>query len=423
MYNSLLYFYQDCIWYMKFLKSLFLSISLCISLSTPAFSEINSETKVKIQQLMKETLGLENIDLSQVDGDQSNIYRISYENRTFLHEIHVFGALLSGLKMIIPDNSSIEFYPQSNGKVISKLSLNFQDYLDFVNGKITEDELSKKLEFSLNPQYQLQEKYNPLMFHTDLVAGAAYILDPNNGPSLLFSPYINTYLDNGFIFNTRYRVPVYNVVNGFDYSKNIGLVPPGFGYTNIDYSSPVLTLPMFATLRLGHIYENTNNLLLSTDIQYMLMDGLFNINLASGFNYNVNNGLNDFSITPYAQYYLGKLDLVFEAGAGKFLGGEYGGWGRLTRQFDNVDIGFSLFRGFGAPQSGFRLNIEFNLAIGPEHSIHAAPIRLTYPRFFSGNLVAGQISGSIQPRYKVEDFVKRLYPEYIKTHLYYWLGY
>ena len=34
-----------------------------------------------------------------------------------------------------------------------------------------------------------------------------------------------------------------------------------------------------------------------------------------------------------------------------------------------------------------------------------------------------RLRGMEDPRYKTEDFVKRLYPEYIKTHLYYWLRY
>ncbi len=410
---------------MKFITNLFLSLSLCLCfLNYPAIAEIENDYKVKIQTLMKDNLGLENIDISRFEGDQTNIYKISFENRTFLHEIHVLGALLSGLKNIIPNNSFIELYPQSNGKVMLKISLSFQDYLDFVNSKITEEEFSKKIEFQVNPEFKLQEKHNSLIFHTDVTAGVGYILDPTTGPSLLFVPSIYTYLDNGFVLSTRYRLPVYNVVNGFDFSKNSILYPLGFGYTNLEYSSPVLNLPLFATARLGHINENsTNNFLLSTDFQYTVMEGLFNINLATGVNYNISNGLADFSLTPYAQYYLGKLDLMFEAGGGKFLYGEYGGWGRVTRQFDNVDIGFSVFRGWGAPQSGFRLNFEFIFAIGPEHSINSSPVRFTYQRFFFGNLVAGQFSGNIQPRYRAEDFVKRLYPEYIKNHLYYWLGY
>lgn len=409
---------------MKFIKSFFLSVLISTSLVAPAFSESIDTEKEKIQRLMKEGLGLENIDIQKTQEDNISVYKFSYENRTFLYEIDVFGALFSGLKNIIPDNSYIEVYPQSNGQIMTKLTVNFQDYLDYMASKITEDELAQKVEVTQNPQFIPSEKYNPLRFHTDLVLAPSYILDATNGPSILFSPYINMFLDNGFTLNTRYRVPIYNVTNGFDIAKNTALVPPGFGYTTVDYSSPILNLPLFATARLGHIYENNaHNALLSTDWQYMLFNGLFNINLTSGVSYNFSTGKADFSITPYGQLYLGKYDLVFEGGVGKFYYGEYGGWGRITRQFDNVDIGFSVFRGFGTPQSGFKLSFEYNIAIGPRHGIHTAPIRVTYPRFFSGDLVAGLFSGNIAPRYKAETFVKRLYPEYIKSHLYYWLRY
>lgn len=426
---------------MKFLKSFLLSLTISISLVNPAFSESNSDILLnstknisldsskeieKIQNFMKNELALENITIEKkLDGDTS-FYTISYENRTFLYEIDVFGALFSYMKTNISENSFIEIYPQSNGKVVSKLSLNFQDYLDFVNKKITEEEFSKKVDVTLNPQDTIikKEKTNPLMFHTDLVLNPAYLLDAITGPTIIFAPYIQTFLDHGFTFNSKYRLPVYNIINGFDLTKNSTIFQPSFGYTTIDYSSPILNLPLFGTARLGHIYEGSaHNGLLSTDLQYMILGGLFNVNLASAVSLNTSTGKTDFSITPYAQYYIGKYDLVFEGGAGKFINGEYGGWGRVTRQFDNIDIGFSVSRGFGLPQSGFKLSFEYNIAIGPRHGINASPVRVTYPRFFSGNLIAGVSSANSLPRYKTEDFVKRLYPEYIKTHLYYWLRY
>ncbi|MFN8577508.1 MAG: hypothetical protein U0354_11675 [Candidatus Sericytochromatia bacterium] len=396
--------------------------NLNLSIDQNITSDSSNELE-KIKKFMKDELGLENIDIQkEIDGN-TNYYKITYENRTFLYEIDVFGALFSYIKKMIPENSFLEVYPQSNGKIISKLSLNFQDYLDFINKKISEDEFSTKVDVTLNPQYKIPNKYNPLQFHTDLSLNPAYILDATTGPTIVFAPVLQTFLDHGLNINTRYRLPIYNVVNGFDFTKNSSILAPSFGYTNLDYSSPILNLPFYGTARLGHIFENNaHNALLSTDLQYMILGGLVNLNLASAVSVNTL-GKTDFSITPYGQFYIGKLDLVFEGGAGKFINGEYGGWGRLTRQFDNVDIGFSVTRGWGTPQSGFKLMFEFNIAIGPRHGLHAMPFRVTYPRFFAGNLVAGQFSGSILPRYKTEDFVKRLYPEYIKTHLYYWLRY
>lgn len=445
---------------MRLLKSFLLSSILGISFISPVFSQddgprtipIPEETplptpsftsepiveptvepikdnfpddKVKIENFMKNNLGLENINIQRQVNDLNHTYKITYENRTFLYEIDVFGALFSELKKYINPNSHIEVYPQSNGQIITKLALTFKDYLDFMAKKINEDEFANKIEVYSNPKYSINEKdkFNPLRFHTDVVAAPAYVLDPNTGPLLLFAPYLQTFLDNGFTLNTRYRLPVYNVTNGFDFQKNSLIFAPGFGYSSVDYGLPITNQPLYITARAGHIYEaGAHNGLLSTDLQYMLMDGKFNINLSAAGTVNTL-GKTEFSITPFAQYYLGKYDLVFEGGGGKFINGEYGGWGRVTRQFDNVDIGFSIYRGFGAPQSGFRLNFEYNIGIGPRHGIHTGPIRLTYPRFFSGNLVAGTFTSSTLPRYKTEDFIKRLYPEYIKTHLYYWLRY
>lgn len=403
-----------------------LSLPLCfILLFSPVKAEENDIGAIK--QLMLK-LGFENIEVSKPEQNVNIIpsYRISYENRTFLHEIKALGALLSGLNGLINLSSSLEIFPQSNGKVISKVSLNYLDYLNFKNKKLTEEEFAKKVDISLNPGYQFSgERINPLFLHTDLVIAPSYIIDPINGPSILFSPYLYTYFDKGFYFNTRYSLPVYNVLNGFDYQKNFKLVPPGFTQSNIDYSTPVLSLPVYTTFRLSHFYLSLNqihNFIASNELQYVIMDGKFNINLASGINFNATKGSFDFSILPFAQFNLSKLDLVFEGGAGKFLNNYYGGWGRVTRQFDNVDLGFSLYRTFGAPGSGWGMNFEYNLAIGPEHSINASPVRVTYPRFFSGTLIGGSTTGNSVSVYKTQSYIKRLYPEYIKTHLYYWKG-
>lgn len=440
---------------MKFLKSFLISTILGFSFANPVFSEEDGpktipipeediivtptpesitpeevidtfpKDKIKIEDFMKNSLGLENINIQREVNSLSNTYRVTYENRTFLYEIDVFGALFSELKKYIKPNSFIEVYPQSNGQIITKVSLSFKDYLDFISKKMSEEEFATKVDVTPSPQYSVndKDKFNPLRFHTDIVASPAYLIDPTTGPTLIFAPYLQTFLDNGFTFNARYRLPVYNITNGFDFQKNSLVFAPSFGYTTIDYGIPIPNQPLYITARAGHIYEaSAHNALLSTDLQYMLLDGKFNINLSAAGTVNTL-GKTELSITPFAQYYLGKYDLVFEAGGGKFINGEYGGWGRVTRQFDNTDIGFSIYRGFGAPQSGFRLNFEYNIAIGPRHGLHAGPIRFTYPRFFAGNLIAGNFTSSTLPRFKTEDFIKRLYPEYIKTHLYYWLRY
>jgi hypothetical protein len=391
----------------------------------PVMAEDNNEIDA-IRQLMFK-LGLENIEVSKTveEGNESDpLYKISYENRTFLHEIKALGQLLSSLKEIIQLNSSLEIFPQSNGKVISLISLNYQDYQDFKNSEITEEEFAKKVNVILNPGYHFTgERANPLLFHTDLALTPSYTINAQDGPIILFSPTLTTYFDNGWNFGTRFRVPVYSIVNGFDYQKNFQLFTPGFNRINIDYSAPVLDLPLYTTFRLAHIYENqeqSNSLVLSNELQYFINGGQFNINLSSGINYNLGAGSFDFSVLPSGQFYLGKLDVVLEGGAGKFLNNTYGFWGRITRQFDNVDIGFSLYRTFGSVNSAWRMNFEYNIAIGPEHGIDASVFRVTYPQYFAGLLLAGNGVANQVSVYKTQDFIKRLYPEYLKTHLYYW---
>src|SRR5690606_36676557 len=107
-------------------------------------------------------------------------------------------------------------------------------------------------------------------------------------------------------------------------------------------------------------------------------------------------------------------------GGGKFLGTEYGIWGKIMRQFHNTDIAFSLYRTEGSDRSGWRMSFDFTLALGPEQSIKASAFRVTYPRFFSGFLYAGKNTAfSVPSVLLMQDyFLKRLFPEYIRSHLY-----
>lgn len=391
-------------------------ITSVLFLANKVFADTTTDSVIEIMR----KFGLENIQVKD-NSDSSKKYLISYENRTFLHEINLLGSLLSSLKGQIAEDSNLVFLPKSRGKVISKISLNFQDYLDFIAGKIDEAKFAEKIEITLNPNSYLEtEVINPLFLHSDIVLAPSYILDHTTGPTLFLSPYSNTYFDHGFSFSSRFRVPVYNIENGFDISKNFNLYPPGFISSYVDYSTPILDLPLFTTLRSGFIYNNSAyKAVLLDNLQYLIWGGIGRLNLFTGVNYNLKFGYPDFSITPSVQYYPGIWDLLFEAGGGKFFN-NYGGWGRVTRQFNNVDLGFSIFRFMDPNNKGWGLNFEFNLAIGPEHGIDASLFRFTYPINFSGYLYSGNSYDFSLLGYSNDEFIKRLYPEYIKTHLYYW---
>jgi hypothetical protein len=403
------------------MKSYFLKIILLpvfiFSFCFPAMAEDMDITGIRELML---SLGLENIEISKTDNKDFRQYQLSYENRTFLHEIKALGALLLGLKNIIGKDSGLEIFPQSNGQVVASIRLNYGDYLNFRDKGLSEEDFAGKVEVELNPVYKFSGKRsNSLFLHSDLTVGPSYTLDQVNGPTILLTPSLFTYLDNGWYFNARYRFPVYNVVNGFDFQKNFTLVPPGFGRSGFDYSTGITGLPLYTTFRSAYSSEGPG-ISISNELQWLIMGGLFNLNLASGINFNMTDRKSDFSLLPYGQFYLGKLDLLFEGGGGKFLDNVYGGWARVTRQFDSVDIGFSAYRTVSASGSAWLMLFEYNIAIGPEHGINASAFRVTYPRFFPGNLAAGSGLNSSVSVYRTQDFIKRLYPEYIKSHFYYW---
>lgn len=388
---------------------------LFLLLNKPAIADSQTE---KISDLLFE-YGLENISVESRD----NTYLISYENRTFLYEINVLGKLLSDLGSFIPERSILKIYPQSSGKIISEMLIDYQDYLKFKNDVISQEEFAEKISFSLNPAYQPPVRQNSLLLHTDLVLSPSYSISAFDGPTIYFNPQVYSYFDHGFSFSSKFRLPLYNFKNSFDFSKNFQMFPPSLYQTNFNYASPISGLPLFTTVMTGHRYTGYHGVFLTNDTQYMLYGGFINLGINSGLEYLPELGRLNWQLFPYGQLYYGDLDLMFEGGAGFYPDKSYGFYGRLTRQFDFSDLGFSIYRNFGINNSGWRFNFEYRLAIGPEPGIKASAFRLTYPRFYSGYLFAGTFIGETITSYKAEDYIKRLYPEYLKKHLYYWKKY
>ena len=410
-------------------KSFLVLVSSLYCLANTSVSIANPNEFSNIKDQMLES-GFENIQVikSEDKNDLIDSYKITFENRTFLYEIHAIGHLLKKLKPIIKPNSHLEIYPQSEGKIVSRLSFYYQDYLDFINNNLTEEEFSKKVDIYFNPKDPFEKKDNALFSHSDLTFSGAYIFDQTLGPILLFSPYFTTYLGNGFSFNTRYRTVFYNVENGFDFAKNTKLVEPSFQFTTFDYKTPVIdNIPLYTTFKVGHNYYGNHSFILGNDTQYLLFDGIMTFNLSSGIVLNLENNNSkvstDFSLTPYGQIYLSKYDLVFEGGGGKFLGDNYGIWGRATRQLNNADVGFSLYKILKTSSTDpntTQFNFEYTIYFGNAESIKASPFRVTSARTFSGNLFAGRGNIGQVSRTTNSIYLKRLFPEYLKSHLYYW---
>jgi len=391
------------------MKKIILSVFFCLFLTRNSFC-------FDYKTFLLES-GFENIYVKEYEDE----IVLSYENRTFLYEINALGYILSKLP---ETNKKLLFYIQSNGNQILSLKLYYKDYKEFIENKITQEEFANKIELEQNPKIEFNNFENNLFLHTDLVLAPSYYFFEKEGPTIYFSPYINIFFNHGFTFSSRYSVTLFNVVNLFDFEKNSKQFPSGFLYNYLDYSMPIQNLPLWFTIRAGHSGNGfNNNLILSNDIKFNILDGWFNLNLSSGLSYSLSSKKSDFHITPYGQFYWGNLDLVLESGLGKFLDNDYGFWGRITRQFDFSDIGFSIYRVINDSKGLWRFNFEYNIAIGPEPSINASNFRVIYPRFHRGFLFTGSGGGNSTPFYSSELFIKRLYPEYIKTHLYFFKKY
>jgi hypothetical protein len=228
-------------------------------------------------------------------------------------------------------------------------------------------------------------------------------------------------LGNGFDFFTRYALNIYNIENGFDFEKNSKIYSPKFQTANITYFTGIPNIPLYTAFKAGYNYNESNDIFISNNSKYNFLDGILSLNLSTGFIKRTNSNVDFFTIAPYIQYYNSTYDVLAEVGGGTFIGNEYGFWGRLHRQFDNADLGFSVYRNWylNVPGNKTLLAFEYRLAIGPEKSITASPLRVTYPRYYSGNIYSGNPIGGEVPISDTTIYMKRLYPDYIKTHLYY----
>ncbi len=399
-----------------FIKIIIKVLFVLLIMIMPGFAETSKTEDIKKQML---ELGLENFIFFEHSPQN---YIITYENRSFIHEIHLLGSLLAGLKGNIENDANLEIYPQSRGQKILGIKFNFGDYLSFIDKKLTQEEFAKKIEFTYNTNNILHEKVdNSLFLHSDLVMGFDVGGSQEYGTTLLFLPVLQTYFGKGFSLSAMYRVPVFSQLFWFDFSKNNVIIPNNILNIYADYAVPVADLPLYTTFRAGTYLKSTyHNLLLGNETRYMFLDGKLNLNFSGNLIYDLKYKNIDFSILPFAQFYAGNLDITFEAGVGKRFNNEYIGWIRFLRQFKRNDISFTIGRLISNQGNSWGLKFEINMSIGPEHYFNPSYFRVTHQTKLIYMYGYGIIYWNPALVFSVENFIKRLYPEYIRTHLYFW---
>lgn len=394
------------------IKKISISILLCFLLF-PTNIAIASEEKIKDVLLSS---GFENILIEK----NNNKYTISYENRTFIHELSALSYILKNLKNLINKESILDIYIQSSGQAILNIKLTYSDYLDFIDEKIDEKTFYNKISLNTNPNLNANSKIeNNSFLHTDISLSPSYLIDGTKGPYINLSPAINTFFNNGFDLYLRGVTPVYSLENNFDFAKNFDFIKPQLRNAHITYFNSIKNTNIYTAFRLGEKSNLFNySLFLSNDTSMNIFDGLLSLNLATGVIYHLNDKSTTFSIIPSLNFYYGDWDILAEIGGGKYLGNSYGIFTKLVRQFDFADLGFSVTKTFGE-YNGSMLAFDFKIYLGPEKTNNAAPLRFTLSKPFSGNLFTGNSVALLNPSTDLRDYIKRLYPEYIRTHLYY----
>lgn len=364
-------------------------------------------------------LGLENLLLDKV-GDQ---YYVQYENRRYLHEIRAMGKVLSTLAPLLPLDSTLHLYIQSQGVTMTHVAVPMTAYTAFRSGVMGEADFAAQVRAEYPAPPHLfppdQPLANSLLGHSDLMLQPGYIATQAEGPTIMLFPTWDTYLNHGLRFSTGLRFAMWSGDR----------LPGGFDYALLDASRLIGGLPLTNTTRLGYA---RGRYFASNELAHQMMDGMFEVRLTTGLLYNTNPeavlGL-EGNVFGIGRWRFHPLDFILEVGGGRFLGFGASGpttgeWVRLVRYFGANDFSLAFFRmhtpAAGPDKAAYQFNLEFKLSLGPEEGLRPGVVRATWPPFFAGDLQAGWFIANQVSTNLATNFLKRLYPSYIKTHLWWW---
>jgi hypothetical protein len=352
---------------------------------------------------------------------------VTYENRLYRYEVRAVKEILKIVLPLAQEVTSITLIPQYRKIPLIAITLPVEEAIVLSNGHTSPATSFFTVEVALEvdpiwQKLQATPKANSSLRKLDLVAHPQFIAQFGDYSEIVraqinLAPEMTTSLWNGMSLSAQVIIPLQN-----EFEEEGNYWRPGLMTVN-----QILRLPQntFASITIGYFTQDRYGA--DLEAQKYFFNGRASVGANVGY-------------TGYASYFKGKwkysrfdfptalvnseyrfarLDLTFRAMYGKFLYQDKGWRWEILRQFREVDIGFFAIN----TTTGTNLGFNFSMPIFPPKHLPAGVVRVRTANYFPWEYRYWGIweSGASGYRYntgnRLDDFMKRLHPDYVKNQL------
>lgn len=350
-----------------------------------------SQTADEVIEKKLLSTGFENI---RVSSENKN-FTISFENNIYRWNVRALSTALDTISKYVPGNSSLSVVQLSLDipQIATKVSA--AQWLKFRKGELEKTILDSNLQISYQttgiwnqikndkPLNKNTLKFDfvfyPQLYLTNLFFNSIYEVQFNIAPSIEFS------LWKGSQFIAQVIFPIYS--DPAVYGEEGNKIRPGFLVLSQNFR---FDGPWFGNVSIGNF--NNHRYGIDFSISHPFKNPRWDIGFNAGLTGSsvfTSDGWevgepNTFTFFVGAGYFLPRFNLRFDAQAGRFLQGDYGGRFNLSRMFGETTIGFyamytvTEIGGDGNPNAGFHVSIPFP----PGKRLKHKTLRVNVPRYF-----------------------------------------
>ncbi len=335
--------------------------------------------------------GFENIRVTNIDSN----YYISFENNIYRWNVRALSTALDTIAAYSPHNASIELVQLSFDIPQIITQVDAISWIRFRSDTIKNNTIDTSLSVSYKTKSswtllkkQKPEKRNiarfdlvfyPQFYLSNLTYEKVYEIQFNIAPAIEVSFW------KGMLLTAQVIFPIYNDCKVYGEGDN--KIRPGFLVLTQNFLLPG---PVFGTVSLGNF--NYDRYGVDFKLNYPFKNPKWYIGMnagVTGYSVFTDTGweigyLNTLTFSASAGYFLPRFNLRFEASAGRYVQGDYGGRFDLSRMFGETTIG--LYASFttldniesGQPNAGFHLTIPFP----PGKRFKRRGFRVDLPNYF-----------------------------------------
>ncbi|MFC2084983.1 YjbH domain-containing protein [Bacteroidota bacterium] len=373
--------------------------------------------------------GFENIAVVMIGNDVF----ITYENRLFRHEAESLEKVIEIVTPFLLNYETLYLIPQNKKLPIGTVKIDPGKFTEFSKKEISRNEFISSINYSLTTDslWQLlksETRSNKSDLKTDIILFPHVKtrfgdFDNSVRAQLSIIPTIHTTLGKGLSIFAQLILPAYD-----NLEPETKTVRPGIITVNQTIRLPYnilmsTTIGQFAQLdRYGIDYEHRYGF--DFEINKYFEDGIWLIGANAGYTGETTyrdriwklKQLNTPTYFTNAEYRIAKYNLSIAVKLGQFIYGDKGIRVDINRQFGEVDIGFYAIFSGNEKNGGF----IFSIPIFPP-KYYSSPVRIIPASYFVYDYRMRRFpreGQAYETGYKINDWFKRLMPDYINNFLF-----